>query len=90
MHYVVMYMIVRFIKNSVDESALIELVQRYERDSVNTASTISVNDENNLKSTEERYYYNYYTGKLTYEKTNYMIVGDVIVDNYTSEELNKM
>jgi len=79
---------IKEMEKSVNEDELMELVEQHKNNNVKSTNEISETSDINIKSTDMRYYYDYFTGKLTYEKVNYVFVDNVIVDNYTGEELN--
>lgn len=68
----------------IDENALNNLVEQHKK----SASTLRKKTKPcNVESSSIRYYYDYFTGKLVYEKTYYVKKDGVIVDDYNCETL---
>lgn len=78
---------VMLLSKMVDEDQLLQLVEQHKAINNRTINSTKI-DLEEIKSIDERYYYDYYTGKLTFENVVYKYVDDVIVDYCNVEELN--
>lgn len=72
------------LSNAVDESTLISLVNSHKSQPKNLNGIRNKSS----KSIKKRYFYNYFTDELSYEKVEYDLVNNVIVDTYSCELLN--